>query len=213
MTDELRVPRRTDVYPAIAPDTFSREEFSEKVVLVTGGGNGLGKAAGLAFAQLGSRIAFADISKSDADAAALEAHERFGVKAIGVHADVSKLADNERLVEIVEKELGSIDCIIFSAVIARWDTLDLTTSEGWWHVMETNLKGPVDLTRLVIPSMLKRNTGTLIYHSSRVRLGSIIPDQYRVEQWIWHGRHHMPFLRRHLFVSLAACRRITRILR
>jgi len=190
MTDELRVPRRTDVYPAIAPDTFSREEFSEKVVLVTGGGNGLGKAAGLAFAQLGSRIAFADISKSDADAAALEAHER-----------------------IVEKELGSIDCIIFSAVIARWDTLDLTTSEGWWHVMETNLKGPVDLTRLVIPSMLKRNTGTLIYHSSRVRLGSIIPDQYRVEQWIWHGRHHMPFLRRHLFVSLAACRRITRILR
>jgi NAD(P)-dependent dehydrogenase (short-subunit alcohol dehydrogenase family) len=168
-----RVPRRTDVYPSIAPDTFSREEFSEKVVLVTGGGNGLGKAAGLAFAQLGSHVAFADISKSDADAAALEA-ERFGVKAIGVQMDVSKLADNERLVETVESELGSIDCVIFSAVIARWDTLDLTTSEGWWHVMETNLKGPVDLTRLVLPSMLKRNTGTLIYHASRVRLHYIL---------------------------------------
>lgn len=169
-----RVPRRTDVYPSIAPDTYSREEFSEKVVLVTGGGNGLGKAAGLAFAQLGGHIAFADILKSDADAAALEARERFGVKSIGVHTDVSKLADNERLVETVEKELGPIDCVVFSAVIARWDTLDLTTSEGWWHVMETNLKGPVDLTRLVIPSMLKRNTGTLIYHASRVRLPTLL---------------------------------------
>jgi NADP-dependent 3-hydroxy acid dehydrogenase YdfG len=84
--------------------------------------------------------------------------------------DVRKPQDNERLVQVVERELGEVDCVIFSAVVARWDSLDLTTSEGWWNVMETNLKGPVDLTRLLLPSMLKRNTGTFIYHASRVYL-------------------------------------------
>lgn len=82
--------------------------------------------------------------------------------------DVTKLEDNERLVKTVEQKLGEVDCVIFSAVKARWDTLEISTSEDWWSVMETNLKGPVDLTRLVLPSMLKRNTGTLIYHASRV---------------------------------------------
>jgi NAD(P)-dependent dehydrogenase (short-subunit alcohol dehydrogenase family) len=159
-----------DVYPAIAPNKYSRSEFTGKIVVVTGGGNGLGKAARLAFAQLGSHVAFADIVEAEADSAAKEARESFGVKAIAVHMDVCKLQDNERLVQVVERELGEVDCVIFSAVVARWDTLDLTTSEGWWNVMEKNLKGPVDLTRLLLPGMLKRNTGTFIYHASRVYL-------------------------------------------
>jgi NAD(P)-dependent dehydrogenase (short-subunit alcohol dehydrogenase family) len=167
---EFHIKRHRDVYPAIAPNTYSQSEFAGKIVVVTGGGNGLGKAAGLAFAQLGSHVAFADIVEADAKSAAKEARESFGVKGIAVHMDVCKPQDNERLVQVVERELGEVDCVIFSAVVARWDTLDLTTSEGWWNVMETNLKGPVDLTRLLLPSMLKRNTGTFIYHVSRVHL-------------------------------------------
>jgi hypothetical protein len=162
------ITRHRDVYPEIHSSVYSREEFAGKVVLVTGGGNYLGKAAGLAFAELGSSVAFADIIGEDAESAAKEARDRFGVKAIGIQMDVCNLKDNERLVETVERELGPVDCVIFSAVKARWDTIDLSTSEDWWSVMETNLKGPVDLTRLLVPGMLKRNTGTFIYHSSRV---------------------------------------------
>jgi len=160
--------RHRDVYAAIAPETYRPSEFKDKVILITGGGNGLGKAAGLAFAQLGSQICFADILGLDAVSAAEEATKRFGVKAIGVEMDVTKLEDNERLVRTVERELGEVDCVVFSAVKARWDTLEVSTSEDWWSVMEVNVKGPVDLTRLVLPSMLRRNTGTLIYHASRV---------------------------------------------
>jgi NAD(P)-dependent dehydrogenase (short-subunit alcohol dehydrogenase family) len=163
------ITRHRDVYPAIAPETYNRGEFKDKVILITGGGNGLGKAAGLAFAKLGSHVCFADIIGEDALSAAEEAKSLgSGVKAIGVEMDVTKLEDNERLVETVERELGPVDCVVFSAVKARWDTIEVSTSEDWWSVMEVNLKGPVDLTRLVVPSMLKRNTGTLIYHASRV---------------------------------------------
>src|SRR5579871_5732299 len=123
---ELHVPRHRDVYPSISPESFRRSDFEGKVVLITGGGNGLGKAAGLAFAQLGSHVAFADIRTSDAEKAAEEARTKFGGKAIGVHCDVRKVEDNERLVKTVEAELGTVDCVIFSAVKARWDTLDLT---------------------------------------------------------------------------------------
>ena len=169
----IAVTRHRDVYPAIAPSTYTKSEFAGKIILITGGGNGLGKAAGLAFAQLGSDVCFADIIEEDALSAAKEATERFEVKAIGVQMNVTKLEDNERLVKTVERELGEVDCVIFSAVKARWDTLEISTSEDWWSVMETNLRGPVDLTRLVLPSMLKRNTGTLIYHASRVSSNSV----------------------------------------
>jgi NAD(P)-dependent dehydrogenase (short-subunit alcohol dehydrogenase family) len=185
------VVRHRDVYPAIAPSTFSRSEFDGKVVVITGGGSGLGKAAGMAFAQLGSHVAFADIVGKEADSAAKEASRKFGVKAIGVAMDVTVLADNVRLVETVERELGPVDCAVFSAVKARWDTLDLTESEDWWSVMETNLKGPVDLTRLLLPGMLKRNSGTFIYHASRVSLVGLL--NFRVEPWTSRGRQHMPF--------------------
>jgi NAD(P)-dependent dehydrogenase (short-subunit alcohol dehydrogenase family) len=165
----IEVTRHRDVYPEIHSSVYSREEFVGKVVIVTGGGNGLGKAAGLAFAELGGFVAFADIIEEDAESAAKEARERFGVKSIGITMNVCNLKDNERLVETVERELGPVDCVIFSAVKARWDTIDLSTSEDWWSVMETNLKGPVDLTRLLVPGMLKRKSGTFIYHASRVR--------------------------------------------
>ena len=182
------ITRHTDVYPAIAPGTYNRSEFAGKVVLITGGGNGLGKAAGLAFAQLGSHVCFADIVSEDAKCAATEA-QKFGVKAIGVEMDVTKLEDNERLVRRVEKELGEIDCVVFSAVKARWDTLEISSSEDWWSVMEVNLKGPVDLTRLVLPSMLKRNTGTLIYHASRVLYQFLLFLVYYIA-WLTSGRDH-----------------------
>jgi hypothetical protein len=178
----IEVTRHRDVYPEIHSSVYSREEFGGKVVVVTGGGNGLGKAAGLAFAELGSSVAFADIIGEDAESAAEEVRHRFGVKAIGIKMDVCNMKDNERLVETVERELGPVDCVIFSAVKARWDTIDLSTSEDWWSVMETNLKGPVDLTRLLVPGMLKRNSGTFIYHASRV-LHRCQVDR-RVEQWI-----------------------------
>jgi short-subunit dehydrogenase len=64
--------------------------------------------------------------------------------------------------------LGDIDCVVFCAGYGMFDTFEVSREEDWWGLIETNLKGPTDLSRLVVPSMIKRNTGTLIYMASRV---------------------------------------------
>jgi len=169
MSPQLRkITTYKDVYSAIAPETYSRSDFEGKVVIVTGSGNGIGKATGLAFSQLGASVVFTDLSVKTAQSAADEATQKFGNRAIAVGGDVTKLADMKTLVAETKDRFGSIDVVVFSAGYGMFDRFDLSRSEDWWGLVETNLKGPVDLTRLVLPDMLKQNKGTLIYVASRV---------------------------------------------
>jgi NADP-dependent 3-hydroxy acid dehydrogenase YdfG len=158
-----------DVYQAIAPETYSKEEFEGKVVIVTGSGSGIGKATALAFSQLGAKVAFTDLTIESAQSAADEARS-FGNKTIAVSGNVTKLKDTERLVAETTQKLGPVDCVVFAAGYGMFDKFEISRSDDWWGLVETNLKGPTDLTRLVLPDMIKRNTGTLIYIASRVSL-------------------------------------------
>ena len=158
-----------DVYPAIAPETYSKEEFEGKVVIVTGSGSGIGKATALAFSELGAKVAFTDLTIETAQSAADEA-KPFGNKTVAVAGNVTKLKDMEKLVAETTQKLGPVDCIVFAAGYGMFDKFEVSRSDDWWGLVETNLKGPTDLTRLVLPDMIKRNTGTLIYIASRVLL-------------------------------------------
>ena len=162
-----KITTHKDVYPAIAPETYSKEEFEGKVVIVTGSGSGIGKATALAFSELGAKVAFTDLTIEAAQSAADEA-KRFGNKTIAVAGNVTNLKDMEKLAEETRQKLGPVDCIVFAAGYGMFDKFEVSRSEDWWGLVETNLKGPTDLTRLVLPEMIKRNTGTLIYIASRV---------------------------------------------
>jgi NADP-dependent 3-hydroxy acid dehydrogenase YdfG len=168
MTELRKIASHKDVYPAISPETFSAEEFSGKVVVVTGSGGGIGQATGLAFSQLGASVVFTDLSIASAQKAADDASAQSGNKTIAVAGNVTKLGDMQNLVAETTQRLGPIDCVVFSAGYGMFDTFEVSKSEDWWGLVETNLKGPTDLTRLVLPEMIKRNTGTLIYVGSRV---------------------------------------------
>lgn len=157
-----------DVYPTIAKDSYNPSDFKEKVIIVTGSGSGIGKATALAFAEMGSKVAFTDLTLEAAETAAKEAEQKFGAKTIATKGDVRVLKDMEYLMEDTRDKLGPVDCVVFAAGYGMFDTFDVSRVEDWWGLIETNLKGPTDLTRLVIKDMIKRNTGTLIYISSRV---------------------------------------------
>ena len=163
-----KISTHKDVYPTIAKQSYDPSDFKDKVVIVTGSGSGIGKATALAFAEMGSRVAFTDLTLETACAAAKEAEDKFGVKTISTKGDVRNLNDMKYLVEETRKKLGPIDCVVFAAGYGMFDTFDISREEDWWGLIETNLKGPTDLTRLVIKDMIERNTGTLIYISSRV---------------------------------------------
>lgn len=67
---------------------------------------------------------------------------------------------------MVEK-LGEIDILICNAGTNTFMPFHMTDPDEWWHQMEVMVKSPTDLTRMILPSMQKRNSGVIIYTSSR----------------------------------------------
>jgi len=90
-----------------------------------------------------------------------------GGKSLGVVVDVLVRSDLERLVKEVEKGLGPIDILICNAGTNVFQPFHMTDPDSWWHQMELMVKSPTELTRLILPSMQSRNSGTIIYTSSR----------------------------------------------
>ena len=149
-----------EVYPEIDPSQYSGSEFHDKVVLVTGSGRGIGKALGLAFASLGAKVCFTDLKLEDAQAAAEEGG------GTAVSADLRVYSELERLFDTTVSELGPIDVLINNAGYSDFLPFDVARPEEYWDMMTLNLKAPMDLTRLVLPSMIERNTGTIICNTT-----------------------------------------------
>lgn len=159
------VPYHRSVYSTIEPGQYRGHEFKDKVVLITGSGRGIGKELGLAFARLGGKVCFTDLPSENPHLAADEA-SKFGAKTIAVTADVCVFSDLERLYAETVEKLGPVDILINNAGYGDFLTFDLARPEEYWDIMTLNLKAPMDLTRLVLPSMIERNTGTIICNTT-----------------------------------------------
>jgi short chain dehydrogenase len=169
MSRKTIVPAYKDVYPSIDASIYTPGEFKDKVVVVTGAGSGIGRETALAFSQLGAKVAFVDWKVETAEKTAEEAKERFKNTTIVLGGDVSKIEDTERIYNSIVKELGEIEVAVFSAGYGLFDKFVISREKDWWGLIETNLKGPIDFARLALPGMVKRNSGKLIFISSRVR--------------------------------------------
>jgi glucose 1-dehydrogenase len=139
-----------------------------KVAIVTGGNSGIGKAITLALAGAGANVVIDYV----ADEAATEDLEKqiaaLGDRAIGVKADVSKVADLERLIQTAVKEMGHLDVMVNNAGIeTRTSVLD-TTEDQYERVMEINLKSAFFGTQLAAKQMIAQGTGGRIINISSV---------------------------------------------
>ncbi|KAF4628322.1 hypothetical protein G7Y89_g9832 [Cudoniella acicularis] len=158
---------RTGIYPAIEPSLF-RESLSGKVALITGSGRGIGKEIALALARSGAAVAITGRTHHQVEATTQEISKMIqGATAIGIVADVCIRGNLERLVKEVTKTLGEIDILICNAGTNTFMPFHMTDADEWWTQMEVMVKAPTELTRIVLPTMQKRNSGTIIYTSSR----------------------------------------------
>jgi NAD(P)-dependent dehydrogenase (short-subunit alcohol dehydrogenase family) len=143
-----------------------------KVVLVTGGGSGIGKASALAFARKGAKVAIADVNVEDGEEmAALLKTE--GSESVFIKADVSKPEEVRSLIKKVVAIYGSLDCALNNAGIeGKMTSLAACTEEDWDRVIDINLKGLWLCMKYEIPYMREQGGGSIVNMASIAGLRS-----------------------------------------
>ena len=138
------------------------QESGGGVALVTGGGRGLGRAFAIALARNRMRVAVAarTVEQLEETVRLIQAE---GHDAIASACDVTRRADVERTVTLVESEFGSVDLLVNNAGTGQpfgptWES----DPDQWWRTLETNLKGPLLCSNAVLPSMVRRRSGRII---------------------------------------------------
>ncbi len=118
---------------------LDRFRLDGRSILVTGGGQGLGKAYVHALAEAGADVAIADINPDTADQVAGEVRES-GRKSLAIRADVTKREDVQRMVDAVVREWGKLDVAINNAGAS--EVLDAFTvgESNWDTVLDLDLK-------------------------------------------------------------------------
>jgi NADP-dependent 3-hydroxy acid dehydrogenase YdfG len=147
---------------------FASKPFSEQVVIVTGGGTGIGRAFTEALASAGAKVVIAsrrkDVLRRAADKinATLAAEQVFPYE-----LDIRDRAQIEELVANVFARWQAIDVLINNSGLAVPETVEEITNEGWDTVMETNLRGVMQLVRAVLPHMRRNDFGDIVNVSSQ----------------------------------------------
>jgi hypothetical protein len=140
--------------------------LKDKVVFITGASSGFGMDAARLFAREGCTLVLA---ARRVDRLTLLASElrAFGGEAFAVPLDVSERAQIEEAVQTVLDRFGRIDVLVNNAGFGRLDWLErLDPAADIDAQIDTNLRGLIQLTRAVLPSMLARRSGTIINNSS-----------------------------------------------
>jgi NAD(P)-dependent dehydrogenase (short-subunit alcohol dehydrogenase family) len=135
--------------------------LANQVALVTGAGQGIGRASARALAEAGAHVVVADIARQHA-VATTEAITSMQRRALAVQADVGDLRDIDRMVRETLDTFGQIDILVNNAgVTRRADIMDLT-EEDWDRIHRVNAKGVFFCLQRVAHEMIPRRGGRII---------------------------------------------------
>lgn len=140
-------------------------EFAGKVALVTGAGNGIGKASARAFSSLGARVVVVDIDTGGAAQSVAEI-EAVGGVATAHPADIAEPDEVRRLIEQVLERFGRIDVIHNNAAwYPRTNVVDMTVAD-WDKALNVSLRSIFLTAKYALPSMVERGSGCIVNTSS-----------------------------------------------
>ena len=141
------------------------QRFENKVVIITGGAMGIGKACAIAFAQEGGKVAIADITEKEGLQTIREI-ESFGGDAIFSKCNVANTNDVKSLVEETVNAFGGVDVLHNNAGVVRYGNVVELSEEDWDLQLDTNLRGTFLTCKYVIPEMIKRGSGAIVNTTS-----------------------------------------------
>jgi NAD(P)-dependent dehydrogenase (short-subunit alcohol dehydrogenase family) len=141
-------------------------DFTRKVALVTGGGNGIGRATSVAFARHGAKVVVVDRDSAGAQATVGIIHQNGG-EAIAVTADVVKSEDVKAYVKAAIETFGRIDCFFNNAGIEGKLAPTAEYDEAVFDaVIGVNVKGVFLGLRHVLPEMIRQGSGAVVNTAS-----------------------------------------------
>src|SRR5262245_62228188 len=142
-----------------------------KSAVVTGAGNGIGRAIALTFAQAGANVACVDIDAKATEATAKAAANK-GVTALAVRCDVADEADVGAAAKTILQKFSAIHILVNAA--AGYDpngtVLDLSLSD-WSRVFAVNVGGAFLMSRAILPAMIAAGGGSVIHIASQLVSG------------------------------------------
>ena len=143
--------------------------LTDKVSIITGGGQGIGRATALKFAAEGAKVAVCDINQAAVDDTVREILAS-GREAVGFNVDVTDKESIARMVAGVMAKWGRIDTLVNNAGIVQDAQFKKMTDEQFERVIDVNLKGVYHCTKAVVDIMLEQNSGVILNASSIVGL-------------------------------------------
>jgi len=158
--------------------------WQDKVVLVTGGSSGLGHAIAEAFAQAGAKVAIAAL-EPEAVRDAAENLQKAGYDVLGVHADITRQDDVDRLFDQTLSRFGRLDVLVNNAGRSMRGNIADTTPEQFRELLELNLIALVRCTRAALPHLLAQkghvvNIGSLAAKSASRWVGAYPATKHAV---------------------------------
>jgi len=133
-----------------------------KVAIITGGSDGLGRAAAEKLAAEGAKVAICARRKEHLEKAADEIKKATGGQVLAHVADVSRAADCERLVDVVVAEWGGVDILLNNAGTSNANAFETVDDATWQADFDLKVMGAVRFCRLAIPHMKRRGGGQIV---------------------------------------------------
>jgi NAD(P)-dependent dehydrogenase (short-subunit alcohol dehydrogenase family) len=139
--------------------------FTGKVVLVTGGTSGIGKATAIEFARAGAKVVVSGRREKEG-AEVVRQIERLGGDAAFVRADIAKDADVKAMVKFTVDKFGKLDIAFNNAGVEWKGPLDQVSEAEYRRIFDINVWGVLNSMRHEIPVMLKNGGGAIVNNSS-----------------------------------------------
>lgn len=144
-------------------------ELTNRQVLVTGAGSGIGQAIATTFAAAGAHVVVADIQADAAEATTALIHETGG-SSRPVVVDVADADSCQRMVTSMLTTEGRCDAVVNNAGIGHVGSVLDTSPEDFSRVMAVNVEGMAHICRMILPSMIERGAGSIVNLASSLGL-------------------------------------------